>query len=257
MNRIRFPAGRTLVLIAACLLLLAACSDRAIPTAVSPTEGETGRPLSAAKGGGKDKDSRAIFTFHDDVPNGAGALVPAVIKSDGKGAYTGDECGIRGKIFWYNWDDARTGDAVFDPDFKRDARCPDWPRQLLINGTPVGPFMNIMNIMNDPDRTDPSDPDSPLPPGRVWIAWIDGAIASNGVPCDGLRFKNDETTGALWMEVRKSVKGTNPATSTPGLWEVYSDPSKGHLAECNVDRQGMVGLVYAPFHVTVEEVFVF
>ena len=108
---------------ATAITLLTACTDA--PTTTSPRDVPT--PL-AAKGGNIDTDSRADWYWATTMSDG---ITPTAIRGDGRridgspvvaeadsSEYPGEQCGVRGKIFWsYDGGTQGSGDAVFDPSF--------------------------------------------------------------------------------------------------------------------------------------------
>ena len=237
-----------LSLIVVGLLTLAACSDQSSITSATGSRSTAGdtepppatAPLAEARSS-TDTDSRVALTFSDVVPDGSdGSIVVAAIQSDSKGAYTGDQCGVHGKIFWYNPDKSQSGDAVFDPDYARDRSCPDAPRKLLIEGSADGPFVNFRGIMTAANG------------GTIDVGMrVNGSVTTTeGVACEDLLFES-----ALVTVHAASYK----AAGRTGSWTVQSNPATGHLAQCRVwEKRSLAdkGMVALPFEATINEIFV-
>jgi hypothetical protein len=195
--------------------LLAACADRTTPLA--PGDPVLAKPSSSSS---TDTDSRAVITFDD-----AGS-----IRSDGKGSYTGDQCGVRAKIF--NTSSASgSGDLVFDPDYEKDRSCPDAPRKVVfaVDGTTVvsGPFSNTANIWgveSGQTKTRRVAFDGTGISGCTRMIFFDATVTGGTDPATGVRTWTVESVGPATCQVQSKGKwvdnGTKEASFGMSVTEV-------------------------------------
>lgn len=250
---------KQLILRSACLTIAAvaaACSPDASPVLPS-----LDAPLSAnaAKGGGTDTDSRAVWELFGSYTAADGSTRSTGIRGDGRladgsaiidaasdltGAYQNDRCGVTGKIFWYDPDYSRSGDATIDPDGSSSGLCNGTARSfaLYLDGqtaTADGPFTNARQVMQLAANE-----------SRLQDMWLTNTSIS---ACERLSYESSTEHGENRIRVTR-LEGD--ASGAPGVWTVES--TGGHLARCYSWSKGAYrysGKSYVlPFRIRITEV---
>lgn len=232
-----------------------ACVEPA-PTLLEP---ESPAFVKPGGGGGTDTDSRAVWEFFRTYTAADGSTQSTGIHGDGRladgsaiadatsdltGAYQNDRCGVTGKIFWYDPDFSRSGDATIDPNGSNSGLCNGKARHfaLYLDGqtaTLSGPFTNARQVMqlalNEAELRD------------MW--WTSSSIPE----CERLSYESSTEHGDNRIQVTR-LEGD--ASGSRGVWMVESTGS--HRARCYNWAKGgyrYSGSSYVlPFRIRITEV---